>query len=94
MELYYSLILARENSCVEEVGDFDLSSLGLRESPVKYHPWIFLGLTLICDTIEKQYQVGSLTGAVASQIVTEAFKGTLSPDGNRTSKCKSISVLN
>ena len=38
--------------------------------------------------------MGSLTGAVASQIVTEAFKGTLSPDGNRTSKYKSISVLN
>ena len=38
--------------------------------------------------------MGSLTGAVASQIVTEAFKGTLSPDGNRASKHKSISVLN
>ena len=30
-----------------------------------------------------QYLVGSLTGAVASQIVTEAFKGRLAPDGNR-----------
>ena len=27
--------------------------------------------------------MGSLTGAVASQSVTEAFKGTLGPDGNR-----------
>ena len=27
--------------------------------------------------------VGSLTGVVASQIVTEAFKGTLSTLGNR-----------
>jgi len=27
--------------------------------------------------------VGSLTGAVASQIVTEAFKGRLYSDGNR-----------
>ncbi len=28
-------------------------------------------------------QVGSLTGAVASERVTEAFKGYLSTDGNR-----------
>ena len=28
-------------------------------------------------------QVGSLTGAVASKKVTEAFKGYLSTDGNR-----------
>ena len=28
-------------------------------------------------------QVGSLTGAVASERVTEAFKGSLSTDGNR-----------
>ena len=31
-----------------------------------------------------QCQVGSLTGAVASKRVTEAFKGQLSADGNRT----------
>ena len=30
-----------------------------------------------------QCQVGSLTGAVASKRVTEAFKGQLSADGNR-----------
>ena len=30
-----------------------------------------------------QCQVGSLTGAVASKRVTEAFKGRLSADGNR-----------
>ena len=30
-----------------------------------------------------QCQMGSLTGAVASQRVTEAFKGRLSADGNR-----------
>ncbi len=35
-----------------------------------------------------QYQVGSLTGAVASQKVTEAPKGSLSAVGNRASECK------
>ena len=32
--------------------------------------------------------VGSLTGAVSSQSVTEEFKGTLSPVGNRASSVK------
>jgi len=40
-----------------------------------------------------QCLVGSLTGAVASQRVTEAFKGWLSSFGKRASKCKGISQL-
>ena len=36
-------------------------------------------------------QVGSLTGAVASESVTEALKGQLSTDGNRALECKRIS---
>ena len=39
-------------------------------------------------------QVGSLTGAVASQKVTEALKGKLSTDGNRALECKRISEPN
>ena len=35
------------------------------------------------DPAGGQCQVGSLTGAVASKRVTEAFKGQLSADGNR-----------
>jgi len=37
--------------------------------------------------------VGSLTGAVASQRVTEALKGSLRSDGNRPPKRKSIREL-
>ena len=33
-------------------------------------------------------QAGSLTGAVASERVTEALKGQLSTDGNRALECK------
>ena len=33
-------------------------------------------------------QVGSLTGAVASERVTEAFKGSLDLDGNQMRECK------
>jgi hypothetical protein len=39
-------------------------------------------------------QVGSLTGAVASQKVTEALKGSLGTDGNRARECKRISEPN
>ena len=35
------------------------------------------------DPAGGQCQMGSLTGAVASKRVTEAFKGRLSADGNR-----------
>ena len=37
--------------------------------------------------------MGSLTGAVASQSVTEAHKGSLSPDGNRTKSAKAEASL-
>ena len=39
-------------------------------------------------------QVGSLTGAVASEKVTEALKGWLSTDGNRALECKRVSQPN
>ena len=35
------------------------------------------------NPVEGHCQTGSLTGAVASKRVTEAFKGRLSADGNR-----------
>ena len=37
--------------------------------------------------------VGSLTGAVSSQSVTEELEGTLSTDGNRALECIGTSVL-
>ena len=48
-----------------------------------YHSYSLGILTLTRDPGRGQCQVGSLTGAVASQRVTEAFKGRLSADGNR-----------
>ncbi len=35
------------------------------------------------NLVEGHCQVGSLTGAVASEKVTEALKGSFSTDGNR-----------
>ena len=55
------------------------------EAPVKYHPSRVLSLTVHRDPVSEQRLVGSLTGAVASQKVTEAPKGSLRLDGNQPS---------
>ena len=48
-----------------------------------YHSWDMKVLTCARDPGGGQCLAGSLTGAVASEKVTEAFKGFLSTDGNR-----------
>ena len=53
------------------------------EPPLKYHPYYYGCLTAARYPGPGQCMVGSLTGAVASQIVTEAPKGSLSTVGNR-----------
>ena len=53
------------------------------EPPVGYHSYVIGFLTCIRNPDEGQCQAGSLTGAVASEKVTEALKGYLSTDGNR-----------
>ena len=65
------------------MGGFEPRLSGWEEPPVKYHPFLILVLTR--DQALGPCLVGSLTGAVASQKVTEAFKGPLSTDGNRAS---------
>ena len=50
-----------------------------------YHSYSLGILTLTRDPGWGQCQVGSLTGAVASQRVTEALKGTLRLVGNQSS---------
>src|SRR5271157_1607492 len=61
--------------------------LGIVETKVKYHSRIVLYLTLWPMNLGSgQDQAGSLTGAVASQRVTEAPKGSLRVDGNHPYK--------
>ena len=55
----------------------------LVEPPLKYHPGLFEVLTLARDPGWGQCMVGSLTGAVSSQRVTEECDGTLSAVGYR-----------
>jgi hypothetical protein len=65
------------------VGDFEARALVLVESSVKYHPYFSDILTSASDRGQGQCLVGSLTGAVASQKVTEAPKGSLRLVGNQ-----------
>ena len=55
---------------------------------VGYHSLIAGVLTWARDPGQGQCLAGSLTGAVASQKVTEAPKGFLSADGNRAKSVK------
>ena len=53
---------------------------------MKYHSRYVLCLTLTREPGSRQGQAGSLTGAVASQRVTEAPKGSLRVDGHHPRK--------
>ena len=71
-----------------------MGALALMEGTLKYHPDNFGVLTSAHYLGWEQCMVGSLTGAVSSQRVTEECKGTLSAVGHRALECKGISVLN
>jgi hypothetical protein len=60
---------------------------------LKYHPVRVGFLTSAPDRGVGQRLVGSLTGAVASQRVTEAPNGSLRPVGNRLGECKGTREL-
>ena len=55
------------------------------ERPLGYHSSVIEILTSSRKPDERQCQADSLTGAVASERVTEAPKGTLRLDGNQSS---------
>ena len=60
---------------------------------MEYRPRRAGVLTRGRDPARGPCQVGSLTGAVASQRVTEAREGPLGTVGNRPFECKSVSGL-
>ena len=60
--------------------------MGLAEATVKYHFSVVLRLTRFLK--RRPCQAGSLTGAVASQRVTEAPKGSLRVNGHHPEECK------
>ena len=64
--------------------DFEVRALARVESSLKYHPYLRGYLTAVRYPDPGQCVVGSLTGAVASQRVTEARDGGLRAVGNRS----------
>ncbi len=66
------------------MGDFEAGSPDLVESSLKYHPVVVEVLTQVPYRDRGPCMVGSLTGAVSSQRVTEECEGNLGTVGNRT----------
>ena len=75
------------------MGGFEAGTLVSVEPPLRYHPDCARALTLVRDPDWEQWQVGSLTGAVASQMVTEAPQGRLSTVGNRAASARAEAGL-
>jgi hypothetical protein len=70
------------------VGGFEAGTPVLVEPSLKYHPGMFEVLTQTRYPGRGQCMVGSLTGAVSSQRVTEEHEGTLSAVGHRALSAK------
>src|SRR2546421_9010090 len=75
------------------MGDCEVLTPVRVESTLKYHSGRSGCLTWGRDPDQGQCLVGSLTGAVASQKVTEAPKGTLSLVGNQVSSASAQGCL-
>ena len=63
------------------------------EPVLGYHPCIAGLLTNVREPGGGQCQAGSLTGAVASERVSEALKGSLRMDGNHSESAKAEGSL-
>ena len=70
------------------MGGFEAATLVVVEPPLKYHPDMFEVLTQVRYPDRGPCMVGSLTGAVSSQRVTEEHEGTLSAVGHRAMSAK------
>ena len=66
---------------------------GVGEAAVKYHSARCVRLTRGREPARGPWLVGSLTGAVASQRVTEAPNGSLRADGNRPERARAAREL-
>ena len=73
------------------MGDEETLASANAEPPLGYHPCDTGVLTCGHNLVGGHCQVGSLTGAVASERVSEALKGWLSMDGNHAKECKRTS---
>ena len=75
------------------MGDKETCTPVYEESALGYHSCVTGVLTWYREQVRGECQVGSLTGAVASQRVTEAPKGTLRMVGNHSKSVKAEGSL-
>ena len=75
------------------MGDEEAVTPVAAESMLGYHPCSTGLLTCSRDPGSGQCQAGSLTGAVASERVSEALKGSLRMDGNHSKSAKAEGSL-
>lgn len=75
------------------MGGFEVGTPVPMEPSLKYHPGMLEVLTLVRHPDRGQCMVGSLTGAVSSQRVTEEYEGALRPVGNRSQSIKAKARL-
>ena len=66
------------------MGGFEAVTPVAVEPTLKYHPDVFEVLTWVRNPDRGPCMVGSLTGAVSSQSVTEEYEGILGTVGHRT----------
>eukprot|EP01026_Neomeris_dumetosa_P019821 TRINITY_DN18003_c0_g2_i1.p3 TRINITY_DN18003_c0_g2~~TRINITY_DN18003_c0_g2_i1.p3 ORF type:complete len:131 (-),score=4.26 TRINITY_DN18003_c0_g2_i1:19-411(-) len=88
MNLYCNLTVKLGAVCVGQVGGIEAALAGVVEPLLKYHPGCSGLLTQARYPGRGHCLVGSLTGAVASQKVTEARKGALRLIGNQPKSAK------
>ena len=75
------------------MGGYEYGTPVSYEPLLGYHPCVTGFLTMARDPGRGQCQVGSLTGAVASERVSEAPKGSLRMDGNHSKSAKAEGSL-
>ena len=75
------------------MGDCEVMTSVVMESLLGYHPCSTGFLTCARDPGSGQCQAGSLTGAVASERVSEALKGSLRMVGNHSKSAKAEGSL-
>ena len=75
------------------MGDKETCTPVYEESALGYHSCVTGVLTWYREQVRGECQVGSLTGAVASQRVTEAPNGSLRPDGHRPERVRATREL-
>ena len=75
------------------MGDYEVGTPVSMESLLGYHPGSIGFLTCHRYPVKGQCQAGSLTGAVASERVSEALKGSLRMVGNHSKSAKAEGSL-